>query len=185
MASFLASGAAPSDLPSGTGEVAVLGRSNVGKSSLLNALLGKRGLVRTSKQPGRTQALNLFSFRPGINVVDLPGYGYAKASGQRRGEMEQSVLAYLEARPELQLVLLLVDARLDPPSPLDVNVARWLLAHGKSFLLVLTKIDGVAKNRRHGRLQTLQRALGADGALVVSARTGEGVDALRRTIVTP
>jgi GTP-binding protein len=111
---FVRSADAVTDLPPSPAEVAIVGRSNVGKSSLLNALTGRRQLARTSKAPGRTQLLNVFATPEGATVVDLPGFGYAKASATARAAWRQRMERYLRERGPLRMTLLLVDGEVGP-----------------------------------------------------------------------
>ncbi len=157
-------------------EVAVAGRSNVGKSSLLGMVLGHPQLVRTSRTPGRTQALNLFVFEDRLALVDLPGYGFAKVGKGKRSEMGTMIADYLRERSALAGVVLLVDARRTPVSPLDVQMAQLILDAGRPLLLVATKTDLVPKNRLLGELRRIETEIGAPSgtAIAVSAATGRG-----------
>ena len=161
-------------------EFAVIGRSNVGKSSLLNTLLKRTKLVRVSHTPGRTQLLNMFLFEDDIALVDLPGYGYAQMSKQQRAQMQAMIAEYLAKRPGLHGVLQLLDARRDEPSAEDRSVAEWIFAHNRQILVVLTKTDLVPKNQLKARARALEKAMGVprDAALVFSSKTGAGRDEL-------
>jgi GTP-binding protein len=157
----------------GAPEVAFLGRSNVGKSSLLNALVGRRALARTSSTPGKTRLLNWFRVVRGgreLWLVDLPGYGYAKVSKQERGEWKRWIEAYLEKRPTLRLAVLLQDLRRDPGED-EVLLLRWLAERGVPSLVALTKCDKLKPMRRAERVRTL-------GGLPTSAETGMGIPEL-------
>jgi GTP-binding protein len=164
----------------GRPEVAFVGRSNVGKSSLMNRLLGRRGLARTSSTPGRTRAVNYFLVNRRFYFVDLPGYGYAKASKDDRREWAALVEAYLaDAIPRLQLVLL-VDGKVGA-TPLDVQAYAYLTGLGAQVTVVATKIDQVPRGRRHASLRGIRDTLGLDAAthlLPVSAHSGEGMKEL-------
>jgi GTP-binding protein len=131
---FLVGAAVPRDFPPATiPEVAFLGRSNVGKSSLINALLGRRGLARTSRTPGRTRQVNFFRVNDACLFVDLPGYGFARVPKATRGEWKVLVEAFLDRRPPERLALLIVDAR-HSPSPLDREIRnRSLKTHLKEI----------------------------------------------------
>jgi GTP-binding protein len=173
-------GSFPGALPSPRlPEVAFVGRSNVGKSSALNALLGRSGAARVSKTPGRTQAVNLFHVDQRFGLVDLPGYGFAKVPDEIKGQWAAMVDGYLRGRPTLRLTVVLVDARL-PVQALDQQMVGGLRAAGLPHLVVANKVDAVRRGARLGQLQALTRGLGlvAGSLLAFSAETGEGVDAL-------
>jgi GTP-binding protein len=157
-------------------EFAVIGRSNVGKSSLLNALLKRTKLVRVSHTPGRTQLLNMFLFENDIALVDLPGYGYAQMSKQQRAQMQAMIAEYLAKRSGLYGVLQLFDARREEPSAEDRAVAEWIFEHNRQILVVLTKTDLIPKNQLKGRARAIEKAMGVpqDAALVFSSKTGVG-----------
>ena len=121
-------------------EFALIGRSNVGKSSLVNFLAGRRDLAKASSVPGKTQLLNFFRVNKTWALVDLPGYGYAKVATQDKHEFNQAVADYIEKRPNLALVLLLVDSRLEPQR-IDLEFLRWLSGCDVDFALVFTKAD--------------------------------------------
>ncbi len=180
-ARFVASATSPAGLPAhGLVEVAFAGRSNVGKSSLLGAVLGKPKLVRTSRTPGHTQSLNLFVIDSALALVDLPGYGFASVAKQRRAELERMLRAYLRERPALAGVVMLVDARREEVSELDRAFASWVIEGGTRLLPVITKADLVPKNRRGHVTKVIEEGLGVPrgSALLCSAHTGEGVKEL-------
>jgi GTP-binding protein len=162
-------------------EVAFLGRSNVGKSSLINSLLGVRGLARTSSTPGRTQALNFFLINKRFRFVDLPGYGYARAPKNVREGWGEMATDYLAKRASLVLSIHIVDARHDP-SKLDLQLDEWLSAHEKPRVVVATKSDKLSQNELRKSLERAGRALQATRIIAYSAQTGRGRDALWRTI---
>lgn len=157
-------------------EVAFVGRSNVGKSSLLGCLLKRPKLVRTSRTPGRTQLLNLFVFQGRYQLVDLPGYGFARASKVQRRKLLGLIHSYLSERTPLAGVVQLIDARRGSLPQADLEMVHWLVELGRPVLIALTKIDLVPKNRRHQRARALEKALGIPGgtAICCSAKTGEG-----------
>lgn len=157
-------------------EVALAGRSNVGKSSLLGMLLGQPSLVRVSRTPGRTQMLNAFTYGEQLVYVDLPGYGYAKLSHKERDRMGAMVQGYLTKRQELRGVLLLLDARRDEVSPLDRQVADEIMDAGRPLLLVVTKSDLLAKNVRLATIRRLEKSFGVQPgwSVACSSKTGEG-----------
>ncbi|HEV2704990.1 MAG TPA: ribosome biogenesis GTP-binding protein YihA/YsxC [Pyrinomonadaceae bacterium] len=179
----------PEDMP----EVAFLGRSNVGKSSLINSMLGVRGLARTSSTPGRTQALNFFLINRSFRFVDLPGYGYARVPKAIRQSWGAFVTNYLAKRASLVLSIQIVDSRHEPTT-LDLQLREWLRANGKPFLTVATKSDKLSHNELRKSLARARQVLGADEAsdpsgrqaggeiVTYSAVTGRGRDQLWRAI---
>lgn len=164
-------------------EVAFAGRSNVGKSSLLNALTSRKALARTSKTPGRTQQINLFRLNEKLLLVDLPGYGYARAS---KGDVErwtELVTLYLKRRATLKRVLLLVDAR-HGLKEVDRDLLRLLDVAGVSYQIVLTKVDKMKPDELAASLHETEREARTHGAahpevVVTSAKTGNGIPQLR------
>ncbi len=154
-------------------EIAFLGRSNVGKSSLLNSLLGRKGLARTSNTPGRTQSINYFLINDEFYFVDLPGYGYAKVSKAMRQEWGKLARDYLTDRAELALHVQLVDSR-HPPSELDMQLHEWLTAFGKHSLIVATKIDKLSKNELFKSLRQLQTEFDERPVFGFSSVSGAG-----------
>jgi GTP-binding protein len=162
-------------------EVAFLGRSNVGKSSLINSLLGVRGLARTSSTPGRTQALNFFLINRRFRFVDLPGYGYARAPRSVRETWGEMATDYLAKRASLVLSIQIVDARHDP-SKLDLQLDEWLSAHAKPRVVVATKSDKLSQNELRKSLERTGRALSTTRIIAYSAQTGRGREALWHTI---
>lgn len=162
-----------------TPEVALLGRSNVGKSSLLNALVGRRPLARVSRTPGRTRELNFFQFGA-WRLVDCPGYGFARVSRSVWSEWGPLVTGYLERREQLRLCVLLVDAEL-AAQPMDLDLFRWLRHRGRPVQLVATKCDRLSGNGRTVALRRLTDDFG-QAPLLVSGRTGAGIAELRRAI---
>lgn len=180
-------GAPPGILP----EVCFAGRSNVGKSSAINALLGRRKLARVSHTPGRTRLLNFFTARlevdgeaRSLSLCDLPGYGYAKAPREEIARWRGMIEGYLGRRENLKAAVLLVDARHEP-SPLDRALLDWMGAQGRPVLAVATKADKVAKNRLHGMVRTLEKQLGLSSgkAIAFSAEAGLGREDLWRAIL--
>lgn len=166
---------------SGYKEVAFIGRSNVGKSSLLNSLLSKKGLARTSNTPGRTQQINFFLINKEFYFVDLPGYGYAKLSKKERGSLAELIEKYLAQRDELVLSILLIDSR-HLPTELDLQMKSWLEEIGRPFLIVLTKSDKLSNNELRNQVSKTKLALGTDQVIPYSAVTGFGRDSLWKAI---
>ncbi|MBI5528891.1 MAG: YihA family ribosome biogenesis GTP-binding protein [Deltaproteobacteria bacterium] len=156
-------------------EIALAGRSNVGKSSLLNCLAGRRGVARVSGRPGCTRLLNFFSVDAALCLVDLPGYGYAKVSRAERTRWAEVVDEYLEERDNLSGLIVIMDAAL-PPTDLDLEMLRFASTLGIPVLPVATKADKLAKNRKRAVLDSFAAAIGDGSERVVafSARTGEG-----------
>ena len=177
---FVMSAADVADLPASPAEVAIVGRSNVGKSSLLNALAGRKALARTSKTPGRTRLLNCFATEHGATLVDLPGYGYAKVSARDRAAWEQRMQAYLATRAPLVMTLLLVDGEVGP-TRLDKEMLAWLRERDVPFTVVATKHDKVTSSRRQRRRRELAAACALEPGEVVwvSADKGVNIDRLR------
>ena len=173
-ARFVASATTPgSILPERYPEVAFIGRSNVGKSSLLNGLLGVKGLARTSRTPGRTQSINFFLINESFYFIDLPGYGYAKVSKADRQAWKRLVENYLAHRSQLVLSILIVDARHEP-SPLDLQMQSWLQHFGLSYLVVSTKIDKLSGNEQRTIRQRMRKSLHTERIIPYSAITGAG-----------
>jgi GTP-binding protein len=167
-------------------EVAFLGRSNVGKSSLMNSLLGVKGLARTSSTPGRTQSLNYFLINRRFYFVDVPGYGYARVPQEVRREWGPLVTEYLAKRTSLVLSIHIVDSRHDP-TKLDLQLREWLEFHGRASVTVATKSDKLSANELRKSLARGRRILGAgdDGETEIvaySAVTGRGRESVWRAI---
>jgi GTP-binding protein len=185
---FEASAASPHGLPrDGLPELALLGRSNVGKSSLLNRLVGRRGLARTSATPGKTRLLQLYRVdlrrddgsERQLRLLDLPGYGYARVSKQERARWRALVEGALDGRSTLRAALLLQDLRRDVGED-ETLLLAWLAERGITSLVVLTKCDKLAPMQRARRVRELARAipLPAERVIATSAETGLGIDTL-------
>ena len=165
----------------GLPEIAFLGRSNVGKSSLLNSLLQKKGLARTSNTPGRTQSINFFLVNEKFYFVDLPGYGYAKVSKAMRADWGKMAEEYLGSRQELALSIHLVDSR-HKPTELDRQLHEWLIYHQQNHIVVATKADKLSNNKLKKSLQEIEENLPESRIITYSSLTGKGKDALWREI---
>jgi GTP-binding protein len=170
----------------GLPEVAFAGRSNVGKSSLINALTGHHALARASGQPGRTRQLNFFDLAGRLLLVDMPGYGYAQASREIKSDWQGLMFTYLRARPELRRVVLLLDARIELKEA-DRAVMGLLDRAAVTFQLVMTKTDGVkplALARKREEVEALARKHPAAYPQVIatSSDTGAGIPELRAAI---
>lgn len=174
------------DLPSTVSEIAVVGRSNVGKSSLINALARRRDLAKTSKTPGATRLINAFEVGPegsGRWLVDLPGYGYAKRSKAELARWADMIERYLTERDGLDAVVLLIDGEVGPTA-LDLQTQEWLVHIGLEVIHVATKSDKIRPSRSKRRRQDLVAALGVAKSEVswVSAAKGTGIPELRHLI---
>ena len=157
----------------GLPEIAFLGRSNVGKSSLLNSLLVRRGLARTSNTPGRTQSINFFLINEAFYFVDLPGYGYAKVSKTMRAEWGKMAENYLQQREELVLSVQLVDSRHEP-SAQDLDLNEWLIHHEKPHLVAATKSDKLTANKLQKSVKEIRKQLPQSRVIPFSAVKGHG-----------
>ncbi|RHM55581.1 YihA family ribosome biogenesis GTP-binding protein [Mitsuokella sp. AF33-22] len=178
-------------------EIVFIGRSNVGKSSLINSLTRVRGLARVSGQPGKTQTINFFELtakldgeeeRKAFYLVDLPGYGYAKTGKERRKIWAKFINEYLLTSPRLQFVCQLIDIRHDPMAS-DIEMFEWLVAHNIPVLIVATKADKIGKNARQKQIAAIRRTLGVKelSILPYSSLKNEGrsdlLDVIRDVLV--
>jgi GTP-binding protein len=168
--------------PAGT-EIAFAGRSNVGKSSLLNALTGRNSLARVSSEPGRTRQLNFFDLGGRLTLVDMPGYGYARASKDIKADWQGMMFDYLRGRPTLRRVMLLLDARIEV-KPADNEVMELLDRAAVTFQIVLTKADSVKPGALERKIREAEQLARSHAAaypriLTTSSETGEGIAALR------
>ena len=163
-------------------EVVFAGRSNVGKSSLINKLVNRKSLARVSSQPGKTATINFYNCVDG-RLVDLPGYGYAKVSRAEKKRWSELIEGYFAQRRDIRAVVLLVDSR-HKPSADDLDMLRFLWDAGLGTVVVLTKIDKLNKTERAERLAAFPGELGADEDSIIpfSAITGEGVEDLRELL---
>lgn len=139
-------------------EFAFIGRSNVGKSSLINLLTERRDLAKVSNTPGKTKLFNFFVINGAWSLVDLPGYGYAQVGKQRRLEFNEAVATYLADRPNLRSVFVLIDSRL-PPQPIDLEFLRWLEGCSVPFALIFTKTDKQSATQTQASVAAFKRAL--------------------------
>lgn len=198
-AEFALSAAAPAQFPEdGLPEVALVGRSNVGKSSLINALVQNRKLARTSNTPGRTQTLNFYRIWPegkprpdgapragAFYLVDMPGYGFARVSEAQRRQWARLIEGYLLGRGTLRAIVQVVDLR-HPPTRDDITMREWLRHHRLASLCVATKADKIGRTAWARHLQVIARELGVGGAeeplILFSAETGAGREDVWRWI---
>lgn len=188
IAKFITAASSPTGFPAeGPPEFAFLGRSNVGKSSLINSLLGQR-LAHVSSTPGRTRTINFIGIyqkagqpNPELMLVDLPGYGYAKISREVSAEWPKFIEPYLKDRKPLQLCVTLVDANV-PPQATDQQLIEFLQHAGRDFLVVATKTDKLSGNKLRAALAGLAREHQVEAILPYSARTGAGRNELWREI---
>jgi GTP-binding protein len=164
-------------------EIAFVGRSNVGKSSLLNALTGRKRLAHTSRTPGKTRTINYFAVGDGGYLVDLPGYGYARVPKRVHRTWRPMIEGYLDDNPRLRGVVALVDGR-HAPTRLDRGMIGWLAERGLPTVVVLTKADGVPRGARRARYDEAREVLGLDPEQLLwfSSRSGEGKKELERAV---
>ncbi len=181
---FVMSGADVAELPDSEAEVAIVGRSNVGKSSLVNALSGRKKLAHVSNTPGRTRLLNLFTVDGGGSIMDLPGYGYAKAPKHMRDQWGAMIESYLLEREGLTMVMVLVDGEVGPTA-LDIQMLGWLRANGLPHTVIATKHDKVKSSKRDKQKKIVAEKVDLEPRDVVwvSAHKGVGIDRLRGLIL--
>jgi GTP-binding protein len=182
-AKFVTSAAKPTDVPPPRlPELAVVGRSNVGKSSLINALVDQDGLARTSRTPGRTRLLNWFEVDGRFHLVDLPGYGYAAVDRDMRAGWQPLIEEYLSKRDALAGVLLLIDVRRGPEAE-ELDFVPWLEAKKIPVVVALTKADKLPKNKRMLEIAKAKKTLALKrDPIAVSAQTGDGIDTVWRAL---
>jgi GTP-binding protein len=156
-------------------EVAFAGRSNVGKSSLINTLVNRKGLARISSTPGKTQSINFYLVNGSLCLVDLPGYGYAKVPEQMRKQWNPLIEDYCRTRKNLRGVVVIIDARVSP-TPLDISLIEWLRDLSLPALIVMTKTDKLSKNKMAQAMRQTAEVLSIDPEQIIpfSAHTGKG-----------
>jgi len=178
-AEFVKSAVLPSQYPPAImPEIAFVGRSNVGKSSLINTLVGRKNLAKTSNTPGRTQLINFFTINENTSFVDLPGYGFAKVSRSLKKEWGEMIEIYLRERQNLAMVILILDIRRDPSND-DLSLRDWLDDYRIPYLTILTKTDKLSNNQAISRRQAIVRVVQNSGfarPILFSAKTQKGKD---------
>ena len=170
----------PPDRP----EIAFAGKSNVGKSSLINVLVNRKKLARTSSTPGRTQALNFFNVGDSISLVDLPGYGFARVPLKVKASWGGMVESYLKCRDNLKAVVVIMDIRRNISDD-DINLINWLSAYNKALIPVFTKVDKLNRKERQARLKDLSNrfsSISGEKPILFSAMTREGRDEIWKRI---
>ena len=166
------------DLP----EIALVGRSNVGKSSLINKLVNRRNLAKSSSTPGKTRTINYYLINDQWYMVDLPGYGFAKVSKTEKEKLSRMIEVFLQNRSQLRGVVHLLDIR-HAPNQMDVLMANWLQNSGIPVLMVATKADKISRGGRQKYLNVIRKKLELDEVpLCFSAESGEGVDELNEAM---
>lgn len=172
--------------PVGRPEIAFAGRSNVGKSSLINALTGRRALARASSEPGRTKQLNFFNLADRLTLVDMPGYGFAKASKSVKEDWQRTMFTYLRGRPTLERAILLIDGRVGAKKS-DEEVCDLLDKAAVVFQVVLTKCDSLSPSSMAKRVEEMEKLIGKHAAafprvIATSSHDAVGIDDLRAVI---
>lgn len=149
-------------------EIAFCGKSNVGKSSMINTLLNRKSLARTSSQPGKTQTINFYNINDIVNFVDLPGYGYAKVSKTEKEKWGKMIETYLKSREQLKEVILLVDIRHEPNAN-DIQMYEWLKSFGYTGFVIATKADKISKGQRARYISVIKKTLNIDDINLITA----------------
>ena len=181
---FVKSAVKPSQYPEyDFPEIAFAGRSNVGKSSLINTLIQRRDMVKTSSKPGCTQLINFFLVNETLSFVDLPGYGYAKVSKKIRAQWQPMVNLYLSHRQNLLGLILLIDIRRDPGKE-ESDMVEWLESHEMPYLVILTKSDKLSKTKQQKRLFSICSQMNREknSVILFSAKTKKGRDTILEEI---
>ena len=180
-AEFVKSAVWPNQFPPATmPEIAFVGRSNVGKSSLINALVGRKSLAKTSSTPGRTQLINFFTVNSSLFFVDLPGYGFAKVPRSVKKDWGDMIETYLRERRNLALVVFIRDVRRDPSAE-DLSLRDWLDHYRIPYAAILTKSDKLSNQQALGRKKLIEKAMGkgaSGNTILFSAKTRKGAEEL-------
>jgi GTP-binding protein len=167
-------------------EIAFAGKSNVGKSSLINTILNRKNLARTSSQPGKTQTINFYNLNEELYLVDLPGYGYAKVSAETKEKWGKMVERYLVTSKQLRAVFLLIDIRHEP-SANDVGMYNWILDKGYEPIIILTKLDKINRSQLQKQVKIIREKLQASKSTVMipfSAVTKQGKDEIHEIMTS-
>ncbi len=173
-AEFVISAVSERDFPKeGIPEIVFAGRSNVGKSSLMNRLAGSNNLARTSSTPGKTQSINFYRLNGSFFFVDLPGYGYAKARKSDIQQWKKVIDQYFQKRSAIALAIQLVDSRM-PPTESDLRLSEWLQRLEIPYMVVATKADKLSNNQRNAQLRAISSSFGGQPVVMSSAKTGTG-----------
>jgi GTP-binding protein len=165
----------------GLPEIVLIGRSNVGKSSLINALVNKKGLAKTSSAPGKTRTVNFYKLNSEFYLVDLPGFGYAKLPASVRREWARMIDEFIVGRKTVKGALVILDVRRDPTEAVD-DLYSWIEGLGLPVVTVLTKIDKLSRNRLTKRAAIIKKGLSIDSCVLFSALNGEGKVHLMKSI---
>ena len=168
----------------GLPEVAFAGKSNVGKSSLINGLMNRKALARTSAQPGKTQTINFYKINDELDLVDLPGYGYARVTPAEKEKWGKMIENYLHTSQMLQAVFLLIDIRHEP-SKNDVNMYEWILANGYEPIIIATKLDKIKRSQVQKNIKMIRQGLNVipgTKILPFSAQTKQGKEEILQVI---
>jgi GTP-binding protein len=185
-AEFITSATRPSQYPStGLPEIAFAGRSNVGKSSLINALVNRKHLVKTSSTPGRTQLINFFTINDAMTFVDLPGYGYARVPESVRKKWGPMIETYLSGRERLKAVVVIMDIRRTPRTE-ERDLLNWLNYYNIASILVITKTDKLSKTKQLKQINTITQTLAVakEDVILFSAKTRRGRDNVWEAILS-
>ena len=181
-AEFISSATKISQCPAtGLPEIALIGRSNVGKSSLINAFTNRKALAKTSSQPGKTRLINFYAINSTFCLVDLPGFGYAKVSHDERRAWELMVNEYFAKRDALKGAIVILDPRRDA-GPIEENLLERIKERGLAYTVVFTKIDKLSKNQLSSRLSELKKEIHLESPVLFSAVSGDGKIALGKRI---